>query len=243
MLKYFKIIFLTTIAGFTSYVHAEEKLVQIAVEIVEVDTNLSHQFGINWIDAIRAEESSIPGVFAVGDFTRLTRTYADLKLLMEKGAADLLANPKLVTKNNTTASFNAGGEIPYIVAGENGQVSVQFKKYGVVLEIKPVIKSEDSIDVELKSEVSCPDESVFVSLSGNIVPGILSRSISSELNIKSGATITIAGLNQTRKERIKVGVPLLADIPVLGVLFGKNKIITKKTSIVIFVTPTILEET
>jgi len=50
-------------------------------------------------------------------------------------------------------------------------------------------------------------------------------------------------LNQTRKERIKVGVPLLADIPVLGVLFGKNKIITKKTSIVIFVTPTILEET
>ena len=115
MLKYFKIIFLTTIAGFTSYVHAEEKLVQIAVEIVEVDTNLSHQFGINWIDAIRAEESSIPGVFAVGDFTRLTRTYADLKLLMEKGAADLLANPKLGRLRRLTFPFSFNFCYNYII--------------------------------------------------------------------------------------------------------------------------------
>jgi len=222
--------------------------VQIAVEIVELDLNKSYQFGIKWTDFIRAEERSIPGIFTIGDFVRLNELFADLKLLMEKGAAEVLANPKLVTKNGTTANFRAGGEIPYIVSAGNDKVHVEFKPYGVVLEIKPVIEPDPpdgeaggNIVLSLKAEVSSLDYTVAVSLSGNFVPGIVIRKLDSQLSIKSGTTITIAGLNQTRKETIKSGVPILSGIPLLGVFFSHNKTIERKTSIVIFVTPTILE--
>jgi len=223
----------------TDIVFGIEQLIQIAVEVVEVDVNKTYEFGIKWIDTIHAQENSIPTIFSVGDIVRLSQIYGDLKLLMDKGAADLLANPKLVTKNNTIATFNAGGEIPYI-ASTSQQVNVIFKTYGVKLEIKPSITSDNYINVELTTEVSSPDESLAITLSGNTVPAILNRSIKSELNIKPGSTITIGGLNQTRKETIKSGIPILGSIPILGALFSRHKIVDRKTSIVIFVTPTIL---
>lgn len=221
---------------------AREQLVQIAVEIVELDVSKSYRFGIKWIDTISAQESSIPGIFSVGDFARLDKLSAELKLLMEKGAAELLANPKLVTKNGSLATFQAGGEIPYIVSAGYGTVHVEFKPYGVILEIKPVIEPEGIILLNLKAEISSPDETTAVSLSGNTVPGLISRKLVSQLSIKSGTTITIAGLNQTRKERFKSGIPLLSEIPLLGALFSHDKTVERKTSVVIFVTPTILEE-
>lgn len=218
-----------------------EKLIQINAEIVEVDINKTVEYGIKWISDIRTQESSIPSIFSLGDFSRLNQVYGDIRLLMNNGAADLLANPKLVTKNATSATFNAGGEFPYIVTNQNGAINVQFKPYGVNLKIKPTIKQNDDIDLEVEAEVSSIDESLTVIVNNNAIPALLTRKVQSELNIKSGTTITLAGLNQTRKETRKIGIPLLGEIPVLGALFSWHKIINKKTSIVIFVTPSILQ--
>jgi len=223
-------------------IFARERLVQIATEIVEINLTKSQEYGISWTDLLHTQEKSIPGIFGINDFARLDKLTADLKLLMDKGAAELLANPKLVTRSGTTASFKVGGEIPYIVTGGYGTVNVEFKPYGVSLEIKPVIQTDENIDLTLKTEVSTPHEITGVYLSGNAVPAILSRVLNSQLSIKPGTTVTIAGLNQTRKETIKRGVPLLSEIPLLGALFSWNKVTNNKTSVVIFVTPTILEQ-
>lgn len=203
---------------FVSPLTAGNKLIQIAVEVVEVDVNKTVQYGIKWVDTIRGQENSIPGIFNIGEFSRLNQIYGDLKLLMDNGAADLLANPKLVTKDGTTAVFSVGGEIPYI-ASNRQTAHAEFKEYGVKLEIKPTVESDTDIGVDIKAEVSSPDESLSVLMEGYSIPAILKRTVESKLSIKAGTTITIAGLNQTRKETIKKGIPLLGDIPLLGPLF------------------------
>ena len=219
---------------------AEDRLVQINAEIVEVDVAKTLEYGIKWVNTLRTQEGSVPGVFDLGDFVRLNQVYSDIKMLTDEGAADLLATPKLVTKNGTVARFNAGGEIPYIMTTSVGAVHVEFKEYGVMLKIKPTIEKEEMIDLDIEAEVSAPSEYMSVMYNGNVVPALTSRKVESKLNIKSGTTITLAGLNQTRKETTKVGVPVLSDIPLLGALFSWRKIINKKTSVIIFITPSLL---
>jgi pilus assembly protein CpaC len=219
-----------------------QQLVQINAEIVEVDMDKTEQYGIKWINTIHTGETSIPAIFALGDMARLDSVFADLKALSEGGAADILANPKLVTQSGSTAMFKVGGEIPYITSTSNGSVNVSFKPYGVNLNIKPTVASDNIINVEVEAEVSSPDPLIYVMLSGNVVPAILTRNVKSELSVKSGSTITLAGINQTRKENSRVGIPLLCDIPVLGALFGWKKTVNKKTSVVVFLTPSVLEQ-
>jgi len=217
-----------------------EKLIQIDVEIVEINLDKSYEFGIKWVDFFRFEEGSIPGIFKLDDFVRLNKFYSEIKLLMNKGAAEIVSSPRLLTKNNSLATFKAGGEIPYQTTTSLGSTNTEFKTYGVELEIRPKITEEDYVEIKLKSEISTPDETVSVVVSGNTLPGLLSRSVTTELEVKSGTTITIAGLNQNKKETKKIGIPILSEIPVLGSLFSYNKIVNKKTSLIIFVTPKIL---
>jgi len=235
---------LVNVVLLNGFLYSREKLVQVAIEMAEVNNNMAKEAGITWLDSLNLQDTGASGrtlkVFDIGSVTRGQYT-ADVKLLLDKGAAELLANPKLLVKNGASANFKAGGEIPYIVADGQGGVSVEFKEYGVTLDIKPVVQAED-IDLVLKASVSSLDYSVSVSLSGNSVPGLLNREVTTNISVKSGTTITIAGLVQTKKEKVITGVPLLAEIPVVGLLFSHQKWINNKTTVVIFLTPSIYEE-
>src|SRR5207249_3476162 len=89
--------------------------------------------------------------------------------------------------------------------------------------------------------VSGPDAQGGVTLSGNVVPGIRSRKASSQLTLAPGSTLTMAGLLQNDKEWTRAGIPFLMNIPLLKYLFSHKVKTYRKTSIVIFVTPTILD--
>ncbi|HVO33458.1 MAG TPA: type II and III secretion system protein [Elusimicrobiota bacterium] len=219
---------------------AEAKpLIQIGIEVVEVDEQKSQQLGLEWFNQMHLEEVSAPAVFAVGAFTR-SQMFADLQVLMNEGAADLLANPKLVTRDATTATFHAGGELPYATAGTLGTVTIEFKPYGVNLKINPHIDDAGKIVMSLDAEVSGPDTQNSVTLAGNTVPAIRSRNVTSQLTMDPGSTLTMAGLIQSDKEWTREGVPGLMHIPLLGYLFSHKTEIRKKTSIVVFVTPAVL---
>jgi pilus assembly protein CpaC len=215
-------------------------LIQIGVEVVEVNETKNQKLGIEWMEKIGLREMDVPAVFKVGQITR-DALRADLHFLEERGAADLLANPKLVTRDSSTATFHAGGELPYATSGSLGTVQVEFKPYGINLNIYPKLEETGEITLNLEAEVSAPDEQNAVSLAGNIVPGIRSRKITSQLTLVPGSTLTLAGLLQNDKVRRKKGVPGLMDIPILGRLFYANTLTARKTSIVVFVTPTVLE--
>jgi len=215
-------------------------LIQIGVEVVEVDELKTLKLGMDWIEKLGLREMNVPAVFKVGTVTRDALS-VELNAMMQHGTADLLANPKLVTRDGTTANFHAGGELPYATSGSLGTVQVEFKPYGVSLKINPHLETNGEITLNLDAEVSGPDDQHSVTLSGNTVQGIRTRQISSQLTLTPGSTLTLAGLIQNDKITTKKGIPGLMNIPVLGHLFSFTTKTNARTSIVVFVTPIILE--
>lgn len=219
---------------------ADLPLIQIGVEVVEVDEQKTKKLGVNWMDLLHVEEKDVPSLLAFGTLTR-SKVFADLQFLLERGGADMLANPKLVTRDGTTATFHAGGELPYAVSGSLGTTNVEFKPYGVNLKISPHLEASGHIALTLDAEVSGPDNQNAVTLSGNTVPGLRSRQVTSQITMEPHSTLTLAGLIQNQKQWKRHGVPGLMDIPVLGHLFSHKVEENQKTSVIVFVTPSLVD--
>ena len=215
-------------------------LIQIGVEVVEVNEKKAQNLGVSWFEDVNLVERSVPSLLKVGTIDR-SQVFAQLEVMMEKGAADLLANPKLVTRDCSSATFHAGGELPYPIARDRDSVDVEFKPYGVKLNILPKIQPNGSIAMTIEAEVSDVDMQNAVTFGQSVLPGIRIRKVTSELTLMPGSTLTLAGMIQTQKEWKRRGVPLLMDIPALGYLFSKKSEIQRRTSIVVFITPVILE--
>ena len=228
-----------------------EGMVEVSVEVTEINNDKASELGIKWIDDIQAGEISqtdpngfrtpaslpeVPSIIKVGDWKRYSALTAELRLLQSKGAAQILSKPKLVTKSGTSAKFLVGGEFPVIASGVSGG-TVEWKEYGIKTEILPRILADRSIDLILTTEVSRLDMSNAV----QGYPALLTRSATSNVRVKSGQTIALAGMIETTKEDQVVGIPILMDIPLLGYLFSKKDRTETKTTALIFVTPRIIE--
>jgi len=162
---------------------------------------------------------------------------SEIQLLQANGAARSLAEPRLSTISGETASFLAGGEIPVAILNEYGQPVVEFREYGIQLDISPIADRNKQIISKIRAEVSSIDYSVQV----NGVPGLLRRMTESSINGRSGDTIVISGLVNTADAKSVDKVPFLGDIPVLGELFKSRDFQQQRTELLIFVTPRIVE--
>ena len=124
-----------------------EQLVEISIEITEINNNKAKEYGIKWVDEISTGELFVtsgegntvyPSLVEFNDWVRYTPLSAKLKLLQESGSAQVLSNPKLLTKSGTKARFLVGGEFPIAVSGVSGG-NVEWKEYGIITEIIPKI--------------------------------------------------------------------------------------------------------
>jgi len=237
---------------FISFSPAEtaEPLIQISVEVAEINNNKARELGIKWIDTIGTGEVAwdvsgrtpatlpeVPSIIAVGDWARYSALTAELKMLVTRGAAKIMSKPKLVTKSGSAAKFLVGGEIPIVASGVSGG-TIEWKEYGVKMEIKPVyVVSSKTIYLSLDTEISRLDWANKVAN----YPAILTRNAKTELEVKSGETITIAGLVENTQEEQRSGIPLLMDIPILGGLFGRISLTNVENTVMIFVTPQLLQ--
>jgi pilus assembly protein CpaC len=157
---------------------------------------------------------------------------AQLRLMEQSGSASILAQPVLSTRNGAEASFLAGGEFPYSVSNING-TTIQFKPYGIRLEITPRVDDKGVIRARIMSEVSDLDLSVM----GDAGPALRTRKTETEFNVMQGGTIVLSGL-LTRDVNAAIDkVPFLGDIPVLGALFRSRRFQNNETELVVFVTP------
>jgi pilus assembly protein CpaC len=161
---------------------------------------------------------------------------ATLQALEQNGRATVLAEPQLSTRSGYKATFHAGGEIPYSVASVNG-VTVQFKPYGVRLDIEPRVARSGAIRAVIDSEVSSIDTSVS-SANG---PALLTRRTRTEFNVKPGETIVLSGLLQRNSSTDIEALPFLGNIPILGALFRSKHFQNKETELVMFVTPHLVD--
>lgn len=162
-----------------------------------------------------------------------------INLAAQNGDAYVLANPQLSTRSGGTASFLAGGQIPIPITSVLGQSTVQYKDYGVHLNIKPVADAHGNVLADIDTEVSQIDPSVTI----DGYPGFLTRKTSSVVNVRSGQTIVMSGLVQSAGSNAVSKFPWLGDIPVLGYLFRDKNFTANKSELVIFVTPEIIDPT
>jgi pilus assembly protein CpaC len=167
-----------------------------------------------------------------------------IDLLAHEGLITILAEPNLIAVSGETATFLAGGEFPYPVPqGNFGNITIQFKQYGVSLAFTPTVLDGNLISMRVRPEVSELDPLSGITLFNVKVPGILTRRAETTVQLGSGQTFAIAGLlKNTVRSQIE-GLPGLADLPVLGALFRSNAFDRGDTELVILVTPYLVEPT
>jgi pilus assembly protein CpaC len=161
-----------------------------------------------------------------------------INALEEKGIARSLAEPNLVALSGDTASFLAGGEYPIPVSGSFGQISVDYKKYGVGLAFTPTVLGRGLINLKIEPEVSQIDTTHTVSVSNGVaVPALIVRRASTTVELRDGQSFVIGGLLQSDNKNAIEQLPWLGSIPVLGALFSSKSYQKNETDLAIIVTP------
>jgi pilus assembly protein CpaC len=161
-----------------------------------------------------------------------------LDLLENDGIVTSLAEPNLTALSGETASFLAGGEFPIPVSeGDNGQISVSYKKYGVSLDFTPTVLQEGLISLDIAPEVSSLDPSSSYRAGDLTIPGFIVRRAHTSVDLKSGQSFMIAGLLQSQNDTTRQQIPGLGRVPVLGALFSSKAYQRRETDLVMIVTP------
>lgn len=239
----------------------EQKMIYFDVQIAEFDRSKTEELGINWkkgfagpslhlANAWSASGSLLPEWEADGksDYGYKSRSRGVLfgiasditsmiNLLEQTGSALILSSPRLSARSGGEAALTVGGEVPVITSSLSGS-SVEYKDYGVILNISPRLDLYDNIAARVEVSISQLDLSQAV----DGQPAFKKRSTSNDIKLKPGDTLVLSGLI-TREEQATVNkVKWLADIPILGELFKSKSFSGGDTEMVIFLTPHILSD-
>jgi pilus assembly protein CpaC len=164
-----------------------------------------------------------------------------INALEQKGLARSLAEPNLTALSGDTASFLAGGEYPIPVSAQYGQITVDYKKYGVGLAFTPTVLSRGLINMKIEPEVSQIDPNHAVAVANGIaVPALIVRRASTTVELRDGQSFMIGGLLQTDHKNQIDQLPWVGSVPVLGALFSSKSYQKDQTDLAIIVTPHIV---
>ncbi len=162
---------------------------------------------------------------------------AALDMAESEGLLTTLAQPTLTALSGETATFLAGGEIPIPLSTGLGQVSVEYKQYGVSLAFTPLVLDNGRISMRVRPEVSELTNEGAVRLNGFAVPGISTRRTETTIELGSGQSFMIAGLMRNNNSGTVDRTPGAGNVPVLGALFRSQSFRRSETELVIIVTP------
>lgn len=212
-----------------------ETMVRMDVRIVEVRRDQLRQLGIRWAaDAAGPEISVSVGAGADSASISLQSTLGSrIDLLEQRGLARTIAEPTLSCRSGGSARFIAGGEVPIPVSDGFGAMDVEYKEYGVILELRPRADPGGTISAEVDVELSQLDASVRV----RDFPGFIKRRSRTEINSRSGETIVISGLLARELSSDRQGLPGLGGIPVAGHLFSSTRRQQRETELLVMITP------
>ena len=161
--------------------------------------------------------------------------------LKEDNLVKVLAEPTLIALSGQTASFLAGGEFPVPVPQGDGDITIEYRDFGVKLTFTPTVINNEKIALTVNPEVSELDFSTAVRFSGFVAPGITTRRASTTIELGDGQSFAIAGLLQENINDSIAKFPFLGDIPVIGALFRSRSFQKQETELVIVVTPRLVK--
>ena len=162
-----------------------------------------------------------------------------IQALASQNKIKVLSRPNITTMSGEEAEILIGGELP-IPTSKDGEISVEWKPYGIKLKIKPQVDQESKITSKVEAEVSGIDASVSVPTSAGKIPGLISRKASTMLSVPDGQTMAIGGLMNSDESKVITKVPILGDIPIIGEFFKHTSNSKDKRELMILITPTIV---
>jgi type IV pilus secretin PilQ/predicted competence protein len=190
---------------------------------------------------------ALGGQFAILSLPSMSAT---LRLLNEDADTQFLAHPRVVTSNNMKATIKIIREQPVPQLNFNEQTAqavfsgFQNKEFGNTLTVTPSINKDDFITMAVQPIISNKVADATFTFSGATVtsPIIDTRTLDSNVVIKSGDTLAIGGLLQDEQTKTTTKVPILGDIPIIGYAFQERLNSRTKRNLLVFVTPTIIKQ-
>jgi len=174
----------------------------------------------------------------------------NLQALERVGLVHMLAEPNLTAVSGETAKFLAGGEFPVPASRDrDGNVTVEFKQFGVGLSFTPVVVGPGRISLQLSSEVSELSNTGSFTMSstsgqaGLTIPALTVRRTATTIELPSGGSFSVAGLMQHNTKQVIDGFPGVKDLPVLGALFRSRDFADDQTELVVLVSAYLVEPT
>ncbi|MGF1910194.1 type IV pilus secretin PilQ family protein [Vibrio kasasachensis] len=169
-------------------------------------------------------------------------TLLDLELsaLQRESKAEVISSPRLITTNKKSAYIEQGTEIPYLESSSSGATSVAFKKAVLSLKVTPQITPDNRLILDLSVTQDRPGEVVKIG-TGEAV-SINTQRIGTQVLVDNGETVVLGGIFQHSVTDTVDKVPLLGDIPLLGVLFRRSYQKMGKSELLIFVTPKVVAQ-
>ena len=230
--------------------------VLLEVLIAEIQLDKATQFGINWsvlgrdVSAQFGSQDFSDGALSTAtDFVGRAVTLgtvdvrALLSALSSKSHVQVLSSPHVLAVNNEEARILVGSEVPFSQSTRTGLTEVvdrivQFRDVGTQLTIIPRISQDGYVSVRLLQEVSAlTNQTLEAALNA---PIITVREAETSAIVRDGQTIVIGGLIADSQDRVETGVPVLKDIPLLGLVFKSTSNHTSRSELAIFVTPKVV---
>lgn len=223
--------------------------VLITAHIVTISRENLREVGVNWrypAESTQDDARAIAKMPVGGHLARIGLPLArlngrmlelELTVLEQENKVDILASPRLYTAHQQTASIKQGAQIPYpMTSGHGKHPSIQFKEAVLCMEVTPRILRNGRITLDLRLSQNVPGSIIKQGDSQSVT--IDTEEIKTQVTIADGETIVLGGIFQHQKQRSHDRVPLLADIPLVGALFKRQRANYKQRELVIFITPT-----
>lgn len=243
---------LETVLGYIKELDKPAKQIKISTQLLEIFSTDFKEIGINWnVTGNYATESGRTGTQTgsvtadpVSDIAALYRITALQKgwsvdafveAIVSSGKGRIVAHPTITTLDNTEARIQMGSKVPIKQFDVSGNVVIKFEEIGTILTVTPHITAENRILMHLK-----PERSSFQFDPNGVV--INTSNAETHVIVGNGQTAVIGGLTKEEEIESEVGVPILKDIPLLGFLFRRTQKSVESRDLVIFVTPTIIED-
>lgn len=236
--------------------------IRLEAQIIEIGSNYAKDLGIQyWSQTPEKQDETTTGItvgtagifYGGEDFSssrkhggwlgsHVANVNVTLQALINQGKARILSRPSITTLSGKNANILIGGRIPVPISDGNGNVSVDWREYGIRLNIEPKVDSEDKITSKIHAEVSTLDKASSVKIDSYSIPGILSREADTEVNVHSGMTMVIGGLINSEDSKSISKIPLLGDLPIIGRFFQHTSKSRDKRELIILITPTLVSD-
>lgn len=241
--------------------------VRLEAQIIEINTSAERNLGIQyWSPTIGSTTGSgsdtgnddltrgSSGLFYVGENfknsrgsfgwlgSHISNVNASLQALVTEGKARILSRPSITTMSGQKANILIGGRIPIPTSAGDGQIAIDWREYGIRLNIEPVVDAENKITSKVHAEVSTLDYGHSVTENDFSIPAIASREADAVINVRSGMTMAIGGLLNSQDGKTVTKIPLLGDIPIIGQFFRHTQKTRDNRELLILITPTLVSD-